>query len=296
MKPELTVVVPARNASATIGDQLDALLGQQCERPWELIVVDNGSADDTPSIVAQYAERDGRVRLLTANGVRSAAFSRNAGISAARSEAIACCDADDIVAPGWLRAMSEALERAELVAGRIDVHRLNPEWLAATRGTAIERGPGDFMGLCQFAHGANMGVRKSVIERFGGFDEQLPIGEDIELSHRLERGGVRLFYADNAVVFFRYRATFRDLWQQSRSFGRAQPTLARVVGAADSSTDGQELRRWAWLARSVPLLRTREGRARWVWTAGGRVGRIEARLRPQREYFATVRSAPKAHP
>ena len=201
MKPELTVVVPARNASATIGDQLDALLGQQCERPWELIVVDNGSADDTPSIVAQYAERDGRVRLLTANGVRSAAFSRNAGISAARSEAIACCDADDIVAPGWLRAMSEALERAELVAGRIDVHRLNPEWLAATRGTAIERGPGDFMGLCQFAHGANMGVRKSVIERFGGFDEQLPIGEDIELSHRLERGGVRLFYADNAVVF-----------------------------------------------------------------------------------------------
>ena len=102
--PELSVVIPVRDAAATIEDQIDALLGQEWDRPWELVVVDNGSHDATQTIVERYADRDDRVRLVDASDRPGVAHCRNVGIRAARADAIAMCDADDVVAPGWLRA------------------------------------------------------------------------------------------------------------------------------------------------------------------------------------------------
>src|SRR5438874_11533006 len=96
----VTVVVPARNAEATLGRTLDAIASQCLDEPWETIVVDDGSSDGTVAI----AERaPGGVTLLRADAAGPAA-ARNRGAEAARGEVLAFTDADCFPAPGWLGA------------------------------------------------------------------------------------------------------------------------------------------------------------------------------------------------
>lgn len=280
MNPELSVVIPVRDGAATIEDQLDALLGQKWDRPWELVVADNGSTDRTRMIVERRAERDSRVRLVDASDRVGVASCRNAGIEAARADAVAMCDADDVVAPGWVRAMGEGLRVHELVTGPLDITTLNPEWVLDTRGRAIASGPGQFFGEFEFAHSCNVGFRRALVERIGGFDEELAAGEDIELCARLWRAGVKLVYLDEAIVRYRYRTSLRGLARQARGYGQFRPALFRRVQAAGIAVPRSgRLRSWAYLVRNVGLLRSRRGRAKWVWIAAGNVGRLESDLR-----------------
>jgi glycosyltransferase involved in cell wall biosynthesis len=276
--PALSIVIPARDAAATIDAQLEALLAEDWLAPFEVVVVNNGSRDATTAIVERYAARDARVRLVDASDRRGVSHTRNVGLAAARSELVAMCDADDIVAPGWVSAMGSALRENEFVTGPLDVDRLNPAWVAGARGRAIESGPGDFRGVFPFAHSCNLGFRKSVVTRYGGFDERLSTGEDIELSFRLWQAGTPLTYVPDAIVHYRYRATMRALWEQSRSHARVAPVLERRVRDAGIALAGDgEGRRWLWLARHAGMLGSRRGRAQWVSVAGGRVGRLEGR-------------------
>ena len=95
--PLVSLIVPAYNAAATIGETLDSLLAQTWTH-LEVIVVDDGSTDETSSIVRAYAGRDARVLLLKqSNG--GVARARNAGATAARGDFIGFIDADDLWRP-----------------------------------------------------------------------------------------------------------------------------------------------------------------------------------------------------
>jgi glycosyltransferase involved in cell wall biosynthesis len=283
VKPELSVVIPVRDAADTIEAQLDALLGQDWDRPWEIVIVDNGSRDATATIVERYRSQDARVRLVDASDRPGVAHCRNVGIREACADAIAMCDADDVVRPGWVRTMGESLRTHELVTGPLDITTLNPDWVLETRGRAIADGPGQFFGIFEFAHSCNLGFRRDVVQRCGGFDEALAAGEDVELSGRLWRAGVKLVYLDDAVVSYRYRTSRRGLWRQARSFGQVRPELFRRVERDGIHIPAEDrrgrLRSWAYLARNVGLLASRSGRAKWVWVAAGNVGRLEGDLR-----------------
>lgn len=277
---DLSVVIPARDAAATLGPQLDALLAQEWAGRWEVVVVDNGSTDATPALVERYAAREPRVRLVQATERSGVAHCRNVGIDRARGTSVAMVDADDVVAPGWLPAMADALRDADFVTGPLDIEALNPTWVLETRGRAIASGPGSFFGLFPFAHSCNLGVRRALVRDSGGFDERLPAGEDIELSLRLSRAGVRLHFVDEALVHYRYRTSLRALWRQARAYGRVKPELARRARLAGLAVPrGSSWRGWLWLVRRVGLLGSRPGRAQWVWAAAGRVGESEALLR-----------------
>lgn len=280
MTPDLSVVIPVRDAAATLGDQLDALLVQDWDRPWEVVVADNGSTDGTRAIVEQYTAGDPRVRLVDASDRPGVAHCRNVGIRAARADAIAMCDADDVVHPGWVQAMGEGLQRHELVTGPLDITTLNPEWVLDTRGRALAEGPGRFLDLFEFAHSCNLGFRRELVDRLGPFDEQLVAGEDVELSGRFWRAGVNVTYLDDAVVSYRYRDTMRGLWRQARAYGQVRRELfGRVAASGIPVTEPGRLRSWAYLVRNVGLVRSQRGRAKWVWVAAGNVGRIEGDLR-----------------
>jgi GT2 family glycosyltransferase len=186
------------------------------------------------------------------------------------------CDSDDVVGEGWVAAIGAALREHEYVTGPLDVHSLNRPEVAATRGTAIERTAGSFLGVVPFSHSCNMAFRRELIDRYGGFDESLVNGSDVELSHRFWRQGVPLHFAPDAVVAYRYRDTTKGLYRQARNYARAKALLAarfRAEGTALPRT--WSVRRWLWLVRNLPLLRTAAGRARWVWVAGGCVGEVQ---------------------
>src|SRR5664279_5718728 len=130
---DLSVVIPAHNVADTLAEQLDALLAQQWDGEWEVVVVDNRSTDGTAALVAEYAARDPRIRMVTAPARAGRSYARDVGLASATADAIAFCDGDDIVGPRWVAAMGDGLREHRVVTGPLDSSRLNPDWLAESR-------------------------------------------------------------------------------------------------------------------------------------------------------------------
>ena len=172
----VSVVVPAYNAGKTLDETLRSVRSQT-HQALEIIVVDDGSTDDTAAVAQRHADADPRVRVIRqANG--GVADARNTGWQAASAEIIALIDADDLWAPEKIQLQLQALTRGGPEVGfvycffiRIDAEsmmsrRWNPEPYA---GAVLDQILQDnFVG-----NGSSMLVRREIIERCGGFDSSL---------------------------------------------------------------------------------------------------------------------------
>lgn len=221
----VSVVVPARDAAATIGRTLACLAAQRGAPAHETIVVDDGSADAT----AEIAERAGARVIRGAHGGPAAA--RNAGAAAARAPLLAFTDADCYPTPGWLAAGVAALADADLVQGRVEPEP-GAELGPFDRTLRIERERGLY-------ETANLLVRRELFERLGGFEDWLParvgkpLAEDVWLGWRARRAGARTAFSADALV---HHAVFRR-------------------GAAGYVAERLRLVHFPELARKVPELR-----------------------------------------
>jgi glycosyltransferase involved in cell wall biosynthesis len=280
----LSVVMPCLNAAATLPTQLDALASQSWEGDWEVIVADNGSTDRSREIVESYQGRIPNLRLVDASDRRGQAHARNVGAAVASGDALLFCDADDQVAPGWLAALGRSLAQHEFVACRYDNEALNPVWVRRTHLNPQKDGltSYDYPAFLPHAGGGGLGVLKRVHEEVGGFDESMPALEDTDYCWRIQLAGHPLRFAPEAVVNIRHRHGLSSIFRQGMSYGRhnvliykkylpqGMPRLGWTPGAL----------RWAKLLLKTPLmLATREGRARWLWQLGWRVGRIQGCFR-----------------
>ena len=192
---EIAVVVPAHDAAETIGLTLAAIAAQDIDRPFDLIVADDRSADGTAAIASDHGAR---VVTLTEQGGPGAA--RNAGVAATQAATIAFTDSDCEPAPGWLREGVAAIEAgADLVTGPIEPVRTPGPF----DRTLNVRGPSVLF------ESANVLVRRSTFEAAGGFQRperlDLPVeaghfGEDVVFAWRAIRAGARTAYAPDALV------------------------------------------------------------------------------------------------
>lgn len=107
--PHFSVLVPAYNASSTIRETLDSIRAQTFT-DWECVVVDDGSADDTAQIVAEYAEQDQRFRLIRQEN-RGAAGAYRTAVSGAHSDLLIICSADDLLLPAHMVTMEDLIRR-----------------------------------------------------------------------------------------------------------------------------------------------------------------------------------------
>lgn len=281
---ELSVILPALNAATTIGAQLEALLAQAWTGTWEVVVVDNGSSDGTTELVADVARCTPRVRLVDASDRPGAAHARNQGVAAAGGRLLAFCDADDVVGPSWLPAMAEALRAHALVTGPQEHESLNPTWLHGLYGTVPARKLQTYAGIFPFGPTANLGVRRELFEALGGFDESMPVGEDIDLCLRAWLHGEDLVFVDEALVHYRHRDTMAGIWRQAVLYGTAHPAIARRLASAGRPTPPRwrGARRWGWVIRHLPDCRSRAARARWLVVAGGALGHLRGSIRHRR--------------
>lgn len=281
---ELSVVIPALNAAATIEGQLQAFAAQEWSGEWEVIVADNGSTDDTVDIVRRANHDSPRLRHIDASDAAGASHARNCGAAAALGSSIAFCDADDVVSDGWVRAMGDALRRSPFVTGPQEHERLNPSWTWGMYGTRGALELQTFEGIFPFGPTANLGVRRDVFEAVGGFDTSLTVGEDIDVCLRLWLKGIGLVFDRDAIVHYRYRADLRSIWVQAVSYGGAAPYIANRLARAGRASPNPwaGVRRWLWLIRRLPTLGTQAGRARWVVAAGTSVGRVAGSVRSHR--------------
>lgn len=201
--PLASIVVPAKDAADTIGDCLRALREQAYPADrFEVIVVDDGSTDETARIASATAD------TLIRQEHRGPAFARNAGARAARGEALVFTDADCSPAPSFLEELLGVFEDDEVVAAR-GVYRTHQrglvprfvqqeyehKYMRARRLPAI-----DFIDTYAAAY------RKDVFLENEGFDTTYPSAsvEDQEFSFRLARKGYRMVFVPSAVVFHRH--------------------------------------------------------------------------------------------
>jgi glycosyltransferase involved in cell wall biosynthesis len=279
--PAVSVVIPAYNAAATIDQQLEGLARQTYEGPWEVVVADNGSRDETAVIAHRWAEQIPRLSVVDAADRSGVSHARNVGCRATGSELLLFCDADDVVDSGWIAAMVAGLRHHPTVGGRIDRTLLNdPVSVAARPGTATSLL--DSFGFLPYPLTANCGIRREVWTELGGFDERYHYGsDDVAFFWRAQLAGYEVGYVPEAVVHYRLRSNIVDMARQYYTYGMTHTMLYRDFAAAGMPRLAlAELRReWGWLVRHVPdLYRSRAQRAVWVTRLAMRTGRISGSI------------------
>jgi glycosyltransferase involved in cell wall biosynthesis len=280
----VSVVIPCRDAAGHLGTLLESLATDLPVASWEVLVIDNGSHDDTPAVARSWADRL-PVRTITATGRRSPAFARNQGASDARGEHLVFLDADDAVAPGYVDAMHRALASADLVASRPETARLNPGWVARSRPLGVDDGLNHSLAFLPFAASACLGIRRDVFAALGGFSD-LRTCEDIDLCWRAQLAGHALAPAPGAVLHYRLRPTVPAIARQAFGYGRSMPLLYRRF-AAHGMPRPSATQAWdAWLtaARRVAT-RDRARRAEGMYLLGLAAGRLAGSIRHRVRYL-----------
>ena len=192
--PKLSVIIPARDAAATLPAALRGLEQQRAAPPFEVLVVDDGSRDAT----AQLAERSPVVdRVLRLDG-GGPARARNAGAAAARGQWLAFLDADCRPTAGWLASGDQALDSADLVLGET---RPDPEQPIGPFDKTLS-----VVGRSPLFESANLFVRRSLFDQLGGFESWLrprrgiELGEDVWFGWSAARAGARITACPAALV------------------------------------------------------------------------------------------------
>lgn len=202
--PQISVIVPNRNGSATIGECLDALMASHY-RSFEVIVVDDCSTDDSARIIEARP-----CTLLRFQTHRGAGAARNAGAGSARGKALLFIDSDCMVLPDTLSIAAGLYEArpAEAQGGTYTpIPHDRDSFFSAFQSVFIHYNETrvahpDYVA----AHALLIG--RDVFIKSGGFPELfLPIIEDVEFSHRLRRLGVTLRAAPTLMVRHSFRFT-----------------------------------------------------------------------------------------
>jgi cellulose synthase/poly-beta-1,6-N-acetylglucosamine synthase-like glycosyltransferase len=222
--PFVSIVVCCYNAAVTLHECLESL--EKLNYPsYEVIVVDDGSNDDTHQIAAKHDCRSIRVP----NGGLSKA--RNIGIEAARGEIVAFIDSDAYADADWLYYMVGALD--EHKASAVGGPNLSPPQDAFT-AQCVDQSPGNPTCVlvdnenAEHIPGCNMVFRKDAFDIVGLFDAQhRAAGDDVDLCWRLLVAGQKIVYHPSAVVWHHRRSTIGGYLRQQKGYGVAEAHLQR---------------------------------------------------------------------
>jgi glycosyltransferase involved in cell wall biosynthesis len=250
----VSVCIPSLDTRATLGEQLDALAAQTYEGAWEVVLLDNGSTDDSDSYALEWASRlpSLRVARVAERGISNV---RNAARGHARGDLLAFCDADDVVVPGWLAALVEAAGTYDVVGGPLDDTTLNAPNVVRWRGAIPRDALMVPLGYRPFAPGGNCAVWAEVVDALGGWDTGYVAGsDDVDFSWRAQERGYTVGFAPGAVIAYRYRPDAKNLYSQFFRYGRTEALLQRRFAVPRRSV-ADLWHVWRPLLRRAPALR-----------------------------------------
>lgn len=182
-KPKISVIIPAYNEEAHIKKCLLSVMEQDFEGPYEIIVVDNGSADRTGSIAKRLGAR---VAVEPNKGIANALIK---GVSEAKSDILVFTDADAEPPKNWLSLIAERFDRDPglvAVGGPYNFYDAAKTVNVITSKVIV---PAYKLISGEFLPGVNMAVRKEAYEKAGGFDSHINWGQDIDISRRVGEFG-----------------------------------------------------------------------------------------------------------
>ena len=214
----VSFVVPVHNGRRSLARVLDAIESQRDGRPFEIIMVDDGSSDGSERWLAEHAAT-GRIKVV-AGPRRGAAAAVNTGIREAQHPIVCQVDQDVVLEPGWLTELLTALEDPDVAAaqghyvaakdagfwGRLMGRDL--AWRYARMPRCIDH-------VCT----GNTAYRASALHGVGLLDESFGYGYDNDLSYRLIAAGYRLAFRSNARSVHLWREGISGYARQQFGFG-----------------------------------------------------------------------------
>ncbi|MCB8926165.1 MAG: glycosyltransferase family 2 protein [Ardenticatenaceae bacterium] len=202
----VSIVTPAYNAADTIAETIESVLAQTMPQ-WELIVVDDGSTDETAVIVADFATRDPRIRLLCQKN-QGACLARNAGLEMVQHEWVMFLDADDLLLPQHLqRITAVALSDSSLDAVHSGWARLTPDGNVYDEDYCQETGDLFALMACRCAFPPfTCIVRRRLAAAVGGFDPNVRSNQDWDFWQRVTRTGAQFGRVPEVLGYYRIRA------------------------------------------------------------------------------------------
>jgi glycosyltransferase involved in cell wall biosynthesis len=286
-EPAISVVIATRNRAHYLPEVLQCLAVQECDDAFEVVIIDNGSADSTPSLLDDWCRRDPRFR--TACEPRPGlSRAKNAGIRMARGNLLIFTDDDMRLDPNWIesyRGFFALHGDALTLAGGPVVPIPNdlgdwPTWL--DRHALADAGSLDYreqreLRRFEYVWGGNMAVPRSVFDRVGLWDESAGLAgddrvvgedseyfEDTELQDRVQRDGGISWFCPAARVYHRVdrksvtarRITYgafargrNEFWQEGLRACRGAESVPMYNAARAMFSIGRKLVSWGcWLA------------------------------------------------
>lgn len=171
-----SIVIPAHNEEKVIGKCLDCVIGQK-KRDIEIVVVNDGSSDNTKEIVEKYARKCSKIKLINFSRGHSAAFARNAGAKIAMGGYLIFIDADQLAEKDFTERIEKFLEKnPEIDGSDYLVLSYKPETIFQKAWSAYRK--------CYPSIGLVHIIRKNVFDKLRGFDEKVFYFEDTEFRDR----------------------------------------------------------------------------------------------------------------
>ncbi|MFH2070295.1 MAG: glycosyltransferase [Elusimicrobiota bacterium] len=261
MKPLISVIIPVKNSERTIEKCLVSVTGQDYP-DYEIIVVNDGSTDNTGVILEKFKKNAG-VRIIETPGMGPSS-ARNMAMMSAKGEYVAFTDGDCIVDRDWLKELLNAFSPADISAeeknkiagtggaqlspedevpfGR-DVQRFMEkvgfitEYIkpgagtgqAGSQGRAGQTGSPRYR-FVEHNPTCNAMYRKDIIERVGGFQKGLWPGEDVDLDYRIRKEGYLLVFNPSAMVYHYRTSSIKKFAAMMFNYGRVQTYLVKKYG------------------------------------------------------------------
>ena len=218
-KKPVSVLIAAYNESKVIASTIGSVLASDYEGELELIVVNDGSTDDTAEIVASLAAQDPRIHLISQQNLGKA-HALNRALEAAHYETIVMLDADTQFRPTTIRFLVAPLAQPEVgaVCGHVRVGNLT-SWIARFQaleyicGFNLDRRAYDRWNAITVAPGAISAFKRLAIERAGGIVADT-LAEDTDLTLHLHRTRYRIRYIPRAIAYTEAPDNVRALVRQ----------------------------------------------------------------------------------
>jgi mycofactocin system glycosyltransferase len=244
---DVTVIVPVYDAAERLARCLTAIRADAPEVA--IVVVDDASADEGG--IARVAKQHGAT-LIRHEHNQGAAAARNTGLRAATTTLVAFVDCDVVVCAGWLAGLAPYLsDRVAVVAPRVVAHESAPGWLAAYEAVHSPLAMGDRPGVVgpgfpvPFVPSAALLARRDALD--DGFDEALPIGEDVDLEWRIAETGDQVRYVPMVTVAHEHRTRLGEFVRRRRTYARSVGLISARHPAALPAVRVSPLLAAGWL-------------------------------------------------
>lgn len=210
--PDVSIIIPAYNEESLIADCLNSLFNQDYQKDrYEIIVVNDGSTDQTKNIVEKYTLKYSNLILINKNNGGKAS-AQNLGLKYVRGKYVLITDSDAIVEKKWISKMVNDLVKYDIVIGSYyskENYKLlekiqNSHYLIKFKYGGLKGRP---------SMGVNNGFHKSVIKSIGNFDES-KTSVTADFIKRAEKNGLKIHFDPNIVVLTKCTTNIRGFLRQ----------------------------------------------------------------------------------